>query len=103
MHILRVGQHAKAAAQRLKAALRSSDLPAAEWRKVHVLHDPNLLRKSSRAGWKEASMASTLHPLDLWQGNEVKDHIQPALESASPPPKPKGAPKRRARGRRRAT
>ena len=85
------------------AALRSSDLPAAEWRKVHVLHDPNLLRKSSRAGWKEASMASTLHPLDLWQVNEVKDHIQPALESASPPPKPKGAPKRRARGRRRAT
>ena len=44
------------------ATMRTADLPAAEWRKVHVLHDPNLLRKSSRAGWKEASMASTLHP-----------------------------------------
>lgn len=49
------------------AALRSSDLPAAEWPKVHVLHDPNLLRKAQRAGWKESGMADRIKLIDAAQ------------------------------------
>ena len=48
-------------------ALRTSDLPATEWGEVHVLHDPNLLRKASRAGWKESGMAERVKLLDAAQ------------------------------------
>ena len=86
------------------AALRSSDLPAAEWAKVHVLHDPNLLRKAGRAGWKEAQMEeAALKPINALQMAEMRDGIGPLLAAATPPPKPKAKPKKRkARGKRRA-
>lgn len=90
------------------AALRSSDLPAAEWDKVHVVHDPNLLRGASRAGWRDAGMAARLKPIDAWQAAEVRDHLgqaqqAAAIETEKPKAKPKAAPKKRARGRRRST
>ena len=67
------------------AALRSTDLDAAEWAKVHVLHDPNLLRKAARAGWRDARMAERLKPIDELQAAELRDHITPLLQAASPP------------------
>ena len=70
------------------AALRASDLPAAEWAKVHVLHDPNLLRKSGRAGWQQAGMAHRLRAVDELQAAEVRDFLGPRLAAASPPPEP---------------
>ena len=62
------------------AALRSSDLPASEWDKVSVLHDPNLLRKASRQGWKEARMAERIKPLDEYVAQEMSTHMTPAID-----------------------
>ena len=46
------------------AALRSADLPAAEWAKVSVIHDANLLRKSGRAGWRDSAARAALREID---------------------------------------
>ena len=46
------------------AALRCADLSAAEWGRVHVLHDPNLLRKSGRRGWRDSAARSALVEID---------------------------------------
>lgn len=53
------------------AALRSTDFSAEEWGKAHVLHDPNLLRKSSRAGWQASRMAERLKEHDARVGVEM--------------------------------
>ncbi|KAL3893547.1 MAG: hypothetical protein SGPRY_014156, partial [Prymnesium sp.] len=45
-------------------ALRSSDFSTAEWAKVHVLHDPNLLRRASRAGFQAAGVEARIKQLD---------------------------------------
>ena len=81
-------------------ALRSTDISAAEWQKVHVLHDPNLLRKAGRTGWKEAGMAEVLKAIDALQAAELRDHIGPAIEAAAPAPAAKaGRSKRGKRGK----
>lgn len=91
------------------AALRSSDLPASEWAKVHVVHDPNLLRKTSRAGWRESAMAERIKALDAEQVAELAAWTeafaaQSERERDAPPPgpgaKPKPKPKKGKRGRR---
>lgn len=97
------------------AALRSSDLPAAEWRKVHAIHDPNLLRKAQRTGWKESGMADRIKHLDAAQEADLAAGefskafaSQSERERDAPPPDPKQAKKPKAgarkskRGRRRA-
>ena len=83
------------------AALRSSNLSATDWlHKVHVLHDPNLLRKAASKGFKAARMdEDVLKPIGLLQGAEVKDHITPLLAAASPP-QLAGKGSKKARGRR---
>ena len=82
-------------------ALRSSDLAGDEWAKVHLLHDPNLLRKASRKGWSAAGMAERVRAIDAAQVAELTNYINPLLAAATPPAK---SPKKRAaRGRRRAT
>ena len=81
-------------------ALRSTDISAAEWQKVHLLHDPNLLRKAGRTGWKEAGMAEVLKAIDALQAAELRDHIGPAIEAAAPAPAAKaGRSKRGKRGK----
>ena len=92
------------------AALRSSDLLAAEWPKVHVLHDPNLLRKAARAGWKESGMSERIKLLDAAQSVQLASFsevwsAQSERERDAPPPDPnakrqKG--KKSKRGRRKA-
>ena len=59
------------------AALRSTDLSAQDWPQVHLLHDPNLLRKASRSGWKAAGMAERLAQADRVDG---KVHAQGELQ-----------------------
>jgi len=54
------------------AALRCSDFPTAEWRRVQVLHDPNLLRKTSRLGWREAGMNERLRHVEAHATNQTK-------------------------------
>ena len=65
-------------------ALRCSNLSAAEWSRAHLLHDPNLLRKSVRSGWREAQMDVRIKQLDaeadremaalgdIWRGSKGK-------------------------------
>ena len=72
------------------AALRSADFSAAEWRHVHVLHDPNLLRKAGRDGWKEASMADVVKRLDVATQRETSRRtgglprrLMPLLDTAT--------------------
>ena len=59
------------------AALRSADFDAAGWARVSALHDPNLLRKAGRAGWREAGMRQRLRALD----DEASKHSK-VLEAA---------------------
>ena len=59
------------------AALRSADFYAASWARVSALHDPNLLRKAGRAGWREAGMRQRLRALD----DEASKHSK-VLEAA---------------------
>ena len=53
------------------ATLRSADLAHDEWAHVHILHDPNLLRKAGRKGFVQAGM------------NAILDDISNAAELAS--------------------
>ena len=62
------------------AALRSADFGADGWRRAHVLHDPNLLRKAGRAGWKEAGMSARLRPIDDEAARVAKTAIEPAIK-----------------------
>jgi hypothetical protein len=62
-------------------ALRCTDLPAAEWDLVHVLHDPNLLRKAARDGWKEARMVQRLQSFDASTG-AVLSELNPLISEA---------------------
>jgi len=64
------------------AALRSAGFGADGWRRAHVLHDPNLLRKAgnARAGWKEAGMAARLRPIDDEAAHVAKGAIEPAIK-----------------------
>lgn len=77
------------------AALRPSDLPAAEWAKVHALHDPNLLRKTSRAGWREAKMAERVGAIDA-EGGRAMDalNLSALLQAAAPARRSKARTKR---------
>ena len=95
------------------AALRSSDLPAAEWPKVHIVHDPNLLRKAQRAGWKESGMTDRIKLVDAAQAAVFATAdfskafaAQSERERDAPAPDPKLAKKPKAkkskRGRRKA-
>lgn len=89
------------------AALRASDLSAEEWRKVHVLHDPNLLRKASRAGWKEARMADAVKVFDDSMAKELSVQMDPAIDNetkaAAKAAPPKNKSSKRHRGKRRAS
>ena len=49
-------------------ALRTADLPAAEWPKVRVLHDPHLLHTFHRDGWVAAGMAARLAAIEALTG-----------------------------------
>lgn len=65
-------------------ALRCSNLSAVEWQRAHLLHDPNLLRKSVRSGWRESQMDVRLKQLDeetdremaalgdVWKGSKAR-------------------------------
>ena len=75
------------------AALRCSDFSAEEWPRVRVLHDPNLLRKASRSGWRDAGMAERLKNLDALVAN--KTSALWALLKAEDAAAPKPARKRR--------
>ena len=75
------------------AALRCSDFSVEEWPRVRVLHDPNLLRKASRSGWREAGMAERLKELDALVAN--KTSALWALLKAEDAAAPKPARKRR--------
>ena len=84
------------------AALRSADFDAASWARVSALHDPNLLRKAGRAGWREAGMKQRVRALD----NEASKHSK-ALEvavreqqAATQPTKRGGGGKKERRARR---
>ena len=75
------------------AALRCSDFSVEEWPRVRVLHDPNLLRKASRSGWRDAGMAERLKELDALVAN--KTSALWALLKAEDAAAPKPARKRR--------
>ena len=82
------------------AALRVSDLSAAEWAKVHVLHDPNLLRKASRAGFREARVAERLKDLEEATGREsARLNISALLRAATPERRGRGKRKTQRRGK----
>ena len=65
------------------AALRCSDLPADDWAsQVRVLHDPNLLRKASRAGFKQANVVERLKSFDERAG-KLNAQLAPILTEAA--------------------
>ena len=70
------------------AALRCSDFSAEEWPRVRVLHDPNLLRKASRSGWRDAGMAERLKNLDALVANKTSAlwTLLKAEDAAAPQP-----------------
>ena len=79
-------------------ALRSSNFTAAEWGRVSVVHDPNLLRKSVRGGWKDAKMSERLRAIEDAAEAEMKS-FEPLLAAAAPPPRTKKKSKKKSRAR----
>ena len=86
------------------AALRSADLSATEWAKVSVIHDPNLMRKSGRAGWRDSAARAALSEIDA----EAKRAFAPfeaavrqARRGGAEAVEQKGRPARPTRARRR--
>ena len=60
-------------------ALRAAALPAAEWPKVHVLHDPHLIHSFHRHGFEEAGMLTRLSALEAETDAEVAKTFTPLL------------------------
>ena len=60
-------------------ALRTADLPAAEWPKVRVLHDPHLLHTFHRDGWLAAGMAARLAAIEALTDAEMAEAFTPLL------------------------
>ena len=82
------------------AAMRTADLPAAEWPKVHVVHDAHLIHDVQRAGWHAAGMTARVDRPNLEANRIFKEHF--ASHFADPPKPSKGrGGNSRAKGRRR--
>ena len=77
------------------AALRTADLSATEWPKVHIVHDAHLIHDVQRAGWHAASMTPVLSAFDKRATKILNDQF--GLDFAEPP-----KAKRRARGKAKA-
>ena len=72
-------------------ALRAADLPAEEWGRVHVLHDPHLIHKYHRAGWEASNLSARIRALEL----ESDRVFKPLARFFVPPPRPPGRGTRR--------
>ena len=77
-------------------ALRTADLNAEEWARVHVLHDPHLIHKSHRDGWERAALSERVNALDRAADQHMIAHFQHFF---APPPR---APARRSHAAARA-
>jgi hypothetical protein len=77
------------------AALRTADLPAAEWRKVHVVHDAHLIHDVQRTGWHDAGMLARVDAVDKEASGVMREHFKPHF----PDPFAKLPKARRGRGR----
>ena len=83
------------------AALRSADFDAAGWARVSALHDPNLLRKAGRAGWRDAGMPRRLRALDEQAATLATGALDAAVSEQQAAEKPAKRSKKRRGIRRR--
>ena len=84
------------------AALRSAGFDAASWARVSALHDPNLLRKAGREGWRESGMKQRVRELDD-EASKYSKAFEAAVreqQTAMQPTKRSGGGKKQRRGRR---
>ena len=79
------------------ATMRTADLPASEWPKVHIVHDAHLIHDVSRAGWHGASMTPIVTRADQEATQLFK--AQFAADFADPPKSKPDHGKRRGKKR----
>jgi len=79
------------------AALRTADLPAAEWSKVSIVHDAHLIHDVSREGWHAAGMGAIVPAIDKDATRLFNEHFAELF--AAPPKQKKEGGRRKPRGR----
>ena len=79
------------------AAMRTADLPATEWPKVHIVHDAHLIHDVQRAGWHAAEMTARVEAPNAEANRLYKAHFASYFAD---PPKVKGKGRGRGGGRR---
>ena len=67
------------------ATMRTADLPAAEWRKVHILHDAHIIHDVSRAGWHGAEMGPRVEAVDREASRVLREQFGDRLFGLEPP------------------
>ena len=83
------------------AALRSAGFDAPSWGRASALHDPNLLRKAGRAGWRDAGMPRRLRALDEQAATLATGALDAAVSEQQAAEKPAKRSKKRRGIRRR--
>lgn len=82
------------------AAMRTADLPAAEWPHVHIVHDAHLIHDVSRAGWHAAGMKDRVESVDKEATRLFKADFDAHFADPPRPKLPKSKGKGKGRGRR---
>ena len=65
------------------AAMRTADLPAAEWSNVHIVHDAHLIHDVQRRGWHEALMTGKVVSVDKQASKVVDQNFAPLFAQLS--------------------
>ena len=81
------------------ATMRTADLSAESWRRVHIVHDAHLIHDVSRGGWHEAGMTARVTAVDKEARRQFEQHFAVHFEEPRPKGKGRGGKGRGRRGR----